>query len=89
MNTTETHKHAWKMVAHIDSCHAFRSAYVCECGATADTYDERSPEGYGMVWMMDDDGAPMCDRCAELIAGAEPKHERNVPDSNQDSRDEA
>ena len=77
MSTAE-HKHAWKMVTHIDACHSYRSVFTCECGSSVATHDERdvSEDPYSTIWMRDDAGAPMCDRCRELLDGAESKHER-------------
>ena len=76
------HEHAWKAVAHIDGCHYYSWAYKCACGATASTYAERDVKAdpYSFVWMAPDEGND-CPRCAELIAGAKPKHERNVTEA--------
>ena len=37
-----------------------------------ETSQERdlSFDGYSAVWMTDDDGSPMCDRCEALLNGA-------------------
>jgi hypothetical protein len=74
------HAHAWKMVAHIDGCHWFTTSYACACGATSGRYDERdvSADSYALVWMAPDGPEEPCARCAELLAGAEPKHEHFV-----------
>lgn len=52
MATTE-HQHAWKMVMHMDRCHAYTSTYTCSCGASATRTDERSPKAdmYSLIWM--------------------------------------
>lgn len=74
------HQHQWKTVAHIDSCHGYSWTYSCECGATRETYGERSvrADGSSAIWMMDDDGKPMCPRCEALLNGAEPEHRDEI-----------
>lgn len=71
MSDAETHTHVWRPVVHVDACHYFIWRYVCECGYIHETSDERDPTDYGEVWMLNDDGTPMCDRCAALLAGAD------------------
>lgn len=73
---TKPHEHEWRMTIHIDQCHAYTSGLVCECGATASSYDERDvkDDPYSMVWM----DSNSCSRCAELIAGAKPVHRFEV-----------
>lgn len=79
-NTPSIHQHQWRTVAHIDSCHGYSWTYSCECGASRETYGERSVEedGWSAVWMMDDDGKPMCARCEALLNGAEPEHHDEI-----------
>ena len=69
------HEHVWKLNLHLDGCHFYQSGYSCECGATRVTSDERdlSEDPYSAVWM-EGDGEDKCPRCAELRAGAKPKH---------------
>ena len=79
------HVHQWKMTFHMDNCHSYTSGYSCGCGATLSTLDERdiSEDSYSIIWMMDDEG-PACPRCAELIDGAEAKHEKVLTPAGQD-----
>lgn len=74
----EGHKHAWKMVAHMDGCHFYASTYTCKCGATASTYDERDvkSDGWSAVWMDDEGRGEPCARCEELMNGAQPEHRK-------------
>lgn len=77
------HVHQWTVVYHADSCHGYEWAYTCACGAARLDYAERNlkDDPYSAIWMMDDEGdEPKCERCAELMAGAEPKHESTVSD---------
>ena len=69
----EDHVHEWKPVAHIDCCHYFIWKYECECGYLYETSQERdlSFDSYGAIWMTDDDGSPMCERCEKLLNGAD------------------
>lgn len=66
------HVHVWKPVAHVDGCHYFMWRYVCECGYGRETSQERdlAYDGWSSVWMTNDDGSPMCERCEELLDGA-------------------
>jgi hypothetical protein len=77
---SDLHQHQWQTVAHLDGCHSYEWVYACECGASRETYNERSVEedGWSAVWMMDDDGKPMCGRCEELLNGAEPKSRDDI-----------
>ena len=67
------HRHVWKPVAHIDACHYFIWKYDCDCGATHETSQERDLafDSYSAIWMTDDDGSPMCERCQKLLNGAQ------------------
>ena len=67
-----THSHVWKPVAHIDACHYFVWKYACDCGMLHETSQERdvSFDSYSAIWMTDDDGSPMCERCEALLNGA-------------------
>lgn len=69
------HEHQWQMLVHLDGCHFFSSTYTCPCGARMEDYSEREPssDSYAALWMQ-----PDCDRCNELIEGAEPLHEREL-----------
>lgn len=73
------HAHAFKMTLHLDGCHFYESHFACACGTAIRTYDERDVDGdpYSAVWM-EDVGQKPCARCAELLAGAEPKHDQHV-----------
>lgn len=79
-SSPSVHQHVWKPVVHTDSCHSYEWVYACDCGATRKTYGERSVEedSWSMVWMMDDDGAPMCPRCEALLNGAKPEHRDEI-----------
>lgn len=86
---TETHVHQWSMVTHWDSCHAFGTSYACACGATASTESERDVkfDEYAVVWL-DPDGEETgreggCQRCRELLAGAEPLHRESVMEGGE------
>ena len=72
------HEHAWELVIHVDSCHAWTSQYRCKCGATRVTSAERDVKSdpYSTVWMTD--GNERCDRCHELLDGATPKHSDEI-----------
>jgi hypothetical protein len=71
------HKHEFVRSMHLDGCHHFSSTYTCKCGAVARSYNERSIafDGWSSVWMMNDDGEPMCPRCEALLQGAKPQSE--------------
>lgn len=67
--------HRWQTSMHMDGCHFFMSSYRCEdCGASLTTRSERDLSGdpWSMIWMTDDGGKEQCDRCLELLDGAEP-----------------
>lgn len=80
------HEHAYKFSAHADGCHWFVTTAVCECGAVLRQTGERDPneDGYASLWMIDEDGAPFCSRCEELLDGATPEHttETFMPDGS-------
>lgn len=61
---------------HRDGCHWYASSYSCECGATAESYDERDIKGnpYSMIWMNPEEREEPCKRCEELLSGAEIEH---------------
>jgi len=73
---SDQHEHVWRLVLHLDGCHAYQSAYSCECGATRSTTDERDPkeDPYSMVWMLPED----CERCQQLWDGMEPTHSDEI-----------
>lgn len=74
MTKTKTeHEHEYRMHTHVDGCHFCQSTYVCNgCGDVQlrgherDFHDENDP--YSVAFMLDD-----CQRCQELMKGAEPK----------------
>ena len=71
-----TRGHRWKLTIHADGCHFFTSSFRCEvCGALMTMFDERDLKGdmWSAIWMQDDGGAPQCERCEELMDGAEPE----------------
>lgn len=74
------HEHRFEFTAHADGCHWFVTTAVCGCGATLRQTSERDAQedGYSRLWMMDEDGAPTCERCEELLDGAEPEHRSEV-----------
>lgn len=74
------HQHRWKMLAHLDACHWYSSAYRCSCGARRETWAERdvSFNSYSAVWMSRDDGEESCERCDALMAGAKPEHRDEI-----------
>jgi hypothetical protein len=68
---SKPHDHRWRSVGHLDGCHAYSWAYSCLCGASRSTGAERDfkgEEGMSMVWVEES-----CERCQELLDGAEPK----------------
>lgn len=66
------HLHRWEPVVHWDGCHFYGWRYVCECGYQRELTLERSADdAWSAVWMLDEEGKPMCERCAALMAGAE------------------
>lgn len=70
--------HRWRMMIHADGCHFFSSSYSCrDCGAAFNITCERTPndDPWSSLWMMDEDGGPICERCEELLDGAEPKED--------------
>lgn len=76
--SVETHE--WKAIIHADGCHSYSTTYTClACGATLVETCERSvtEDPWSDVWMVDMD-VPFCDRCAELLAGAEPRSESHI-----------
>ena len=79
----EQHTHRWQLTAHVDGCHFYESFYTCECGATRSSGSERTTEDpwSSIHWMMD----PDCERCQDLLAGADPKSWDKVLPS-EDSR---
>lgn len=69
------HKHEWKLVMHTDGCHFYASDYSCTCGAARRVWSERDlrDDPWSAVWMADE-GGERCERCEELMNGAEPNH---------------
>lgn len=67
------HKHDFKLHTHIDGCHFYSSVYTCDCGEAISVYDERefTEDPYSFCWIDE-----TCERCAELMNGAESKHEQ-------------
>lgn len=75
--------HRWRMTMHMDGCHFYGTAYRCiDCGALYSITLERDFAGdpYSAIWMMDDyvEDEDRCERCRELMAGAELADERIV-----------
>jgi hypothetical protein len=76
------HKHSWQFVSHIDGCHFYMTIAACECGATLRQTGERdfAEDPYAAIWM-DEDTQPegqACERCRELLDGAEPSFANEV-----------
>lgn len=72
--------HEWKAIIHADGCHWYSTTYAClACGATLIETCERSmTEDPGSAVWMEDLGDSFCDRCAELLAGAEPQSQSHI-----------
>lgn len=72
----EPHQHQWRMQMHIDGCHFHSSTYVCECGTRMETFSERevASDSYSLMWLLPDE----CERCKELLDGAEPIHSKDL-----------
>jgi len=69
------HTHEWKMVSHLDGCHHYSTTSRCECGAVRVARNERDAreDPYSLLWFLND-----CDRCMELMNGADPLHSVDV-----------
>ena len=68
---TDEHEHVWSAVVHLDGCHAFSWSYSCPCGASRNTGCERDFKDDDMSYAMWFEES--CERCNELMDGAEPK----------------
>jgi hypothetical protein len=63
------HEHRWTLRAHVDYCHFFTWDYLCACGASLTTEDERD---FAKGWLGTGDfpDPENCRRCRELSDGA-------------------
>ena len=67
------HEHRFELFMHLDGCHEVRSSFRCACGTTRlvkterDFHNEDTP--LARAFYRED-----CERCRDLMAGAEPKH---------------
>lgn len=77
------HEHLWRPQTHLDYCHEYEWRYECECGAVRHERQDRDLEAdpWSVVWMLDDDGTPSCDRCREILDGADLERHEFVADA--------